>query len=323
MAASHSFAGLMATRLLLGTSEASVAPTCIAVVQIWYRRREQTTRNAAWYAVLGVFGSLLTFGLGHIRSSLHPYQVTFLFWGAITVAYSFVNKEDKLIAIDRLRMNQMDMSPGVWKWEHVQECLLGPKTLLCGGISTFAPLIIASFSFDRFTNVLFNIPFGAVQMIATLGGAWLANRVGEKFSPILRAIGREPTDRSVFLTGYYIISFYAGISPLIYSWSGQNTAGDTAGDLISPFLFRLSVMPYHSRGLTANLALFVSLAILVCPGTLWIKILNACQAAKRKYEHFGHHDENVMNNAHGEARVGSKAFEDITDLENEDFICVY
>lgn len=54
MTACENFAGLMATRLLLGTFEASVAPTFVAIVQMWYRRREQTTRNAAWYAMLGV-----------------------------------------------------------------------------------------------------------------------------------------------------------------------------------------------------------------------------------------------------------------------------
>jgi len=46
--------GLMATRFLLGSFEACVAPTFIAIVQMWYRRGEQTIRNAAWYAQLGV-----------------------------------------------------------------------------------------------------------------------------------------------------------------------------------------------------------------------------------------------------------------------------
>ncbi|KAH8173600.1 major facilitator superfamily protein [Sarocladium implicatum] len=393
MAASHNFGGLMATRLLLGAFEASVAPTCIAVVQMWYRRREQTTRNAAWYAMLGVVnmvGSLLTYGLGHIKSSLRPYQIIFLFCGALTVAYSaimfifmpdspieakFLSKEDKLIAVERLRMNQMGMGSGVWKWDHVRECLLDPKTWLwfsllfvisipSGGISTFGPLIIESFGFDRFTTILFNIPFGAVQMIATLGGAWLANRIGKK-SPvllllclppiagcaILRATGREPSDRAVLLTGYYIISFYPGISPLIYSWSGQNTAGDTkrkvttgmlfigssAGNIIGPFLFRPSERPYYSRGLTANLALFVALAVLICVGMLWIKILNARQAARRKAlgkpEHIqdmsmadrkklGQQENSVLNDLDHE-EVGDKAFDDVTDLKNEDFIYVY
>lgn len=44
----------MATRFLLGSFEACVAPTFIAIIQMWYRRGEQTVRNAAWYAQLGV-----------------------------------------------------------------------------------------------------------------------------------------------------------------------------------------------------------------------------------------------------------------------------
>lgn len=65
MTACHNFAGLMATRLLLGSFEASVAPTFVAIVQMWYRRREQTTRNAAWYAMLGVVNMVrLDFPIG-------------------------------------------------------------------------------------------------------------------------------------------------------------------------------------------------------------------------------------------------------------------
>ena len=62
MTASQNFGGLMASRFVLGSFEASVAPTFIALVQMWYRRGEQTNRNAAWYSMLGivnVVGALL------------------------------------------------------------------------------------------------------------------------------------------------------------------------------------------------------------------------------------------------------------------------
>jgi hypothetical protein len=45
MAAARDFGGLMAARFILGSFEASVAPTFIAIVQMWYRRSEQTNRN--------------------------------------------------------------------------------------------------------------------------------------------------------------------------------------------------------------------------------------------------------------------------------------
>ncbi|KAH7011239.1 allantoate permease [Ilyonectria destructans] len=392
MTAAHNFTGLVTARLFLGIFEASVAPTFVAIVQMWYRRREQTLRNSFWYAQLGVvniLGSLLSYGLGHVNSSvLHPYQVIFLFCGCLTFAWSvvmfiwmpdspmtakFLSGDDKLIAVERLRMNQQGIGSGVWKWDHVKECLLDPKTWLwfctifaisvpSGGISTFGPLIIESFGFDRFTTILFNMPFGAIQMIATIGGAWLSDKIKMK-SPvlillclgpitgcsILLAVGREPSDRALLLFGYYIISVYPGITPLIYSWSGQNTGGDTkrkvttamifigsnAGNIVGPLLFRTDERPRYTRGLTANLILFVVLAVLFAFGMLLIKVLNKRHARKRvalgKPEHIIdfsmmdnrelEDDDDLMNQANDQ--TGERGFEDLTDLRNEDFIYVY
>lgn len=159
--------------------------------------------------------------------------------------------DDRLIAIERLRMNQQGISSGEWRWDHVRECLLDIKTWIwvalltavsipSGGISTFGPLIVESFGFDSFTTILFNMPFGAVQVFATLGSAWAATHYKAK-SPILALLCLPPiaglvmmlnirydkSNRGALLAAYYLTSFYPAISPLIYSWSGANTAGDT------------------------------------------------------------------------------------------------
>jgi MFS family permease len=146
MAVAHNFGGLMATRFFLGAFEASVAPAFVAITQMWWRRAEQTNRVASWYAMNGItnmFGSLLCYGLGHIQSHLRSYQIIFLFCGLLTVAFSFVifvflpdspieakflNERDKLIAVERLRMNQMGVMSRTWKWEHLRESFLDPKT---------------------------------------------------------------------------------------------------------------------------------------------------------------------------------------------------
>ena len=52
MAAANNFGGLMATHFLLGSFEATVAPTFIAIVQMWYRRSEQTNRNVGYHVHL-------------------------------------------------------------------------------------------------------------------------------------------------------------------------------------------------------------------------------------------------------------------------------
>ena len=92
-------------------------------------------------------------------------------------------------------MNQMGLSSGVWRWEHVVECVLDFKTWLwfalltavsipSGGISTYGPLLVKAFGFGDFAAILFNMPFGAVQLIATIGGALAATHWKMK-SPIL------------------------------------------------------------------------------------------------------------------------------------------
>ncbi|KAL1598614.1 hypothetical protein SLS60_007754 [Paraconiothyrium brasiliense] len=391
MAGAKNFGGLMGTRFLLGAFEAAVAPAFIAIVQMWYKRSEQTNRNAAWYAMLGIvniLGSLLSYGLGHIKSDLlHSYQIIFLFCGVLTVVVSvfvyiftpdspmeakFLKGSDKLIAVERLRMNQMGVASRVWKWDHVIEAFIDPKTWLwflmltavsipSGGITTFGPLIIQSFGFGKFATILFNMPFGAVQIIATIGGAWLATWLKKK-SPVLillcippivgiivlMVVGREKQHRGVLLFGYYMTSFYPGISPLIYSWSGQNTGGDTkrkvttsilfvgasAGNIIGPHLFKPSEKPYYRRGLRANLGLFVAIIVFVVLAMLWITILNRKHAAER--ERLGKSAKVVDLSMETSAQlggeeavsasqggVGDKAFDDITDIKNEDFIYLY
>ena len=173
----------------------------------------------------------------------------------------FLKGDDKLLAIERLRMNQMGVSSGVWRWDHVKECLLDVKTWIwfsmltaiaipSGGVSTFGPLIIEAFGYSQFETILFNMPFGAVQLIATLGAAFAATRWRSK-SPFIAILCVPPIigisvmlnveynagNRGVLLFAYYIISVYPAISPLIYSWSGQNTGGDTKRKMLTAVLF--------------------------------------------------------------------------------------
>ena len=155
----------------------------------------------------------------------------------------FLSPSEKLIAIERLRMNQQGIASGQWRWGHVWECLSDPKTWIwtalltavsipSGGITTFGPLIVRSFGFSSFQAILFNMPFGAVQIIATLGGAFAATHWKVK-SPFLAAlcvppiiglsilysVSHDPSNRGVLLFAYYITSVYPAISPMIYSWS--------------------------------------------------------------------------------------------------------
>ncbi|CAL5867356.1 uncharacterized protein PFLUO_LOCUS1572 [Penicillium psychrofluorescens] len=391
MTAADSFGSLLACRLLLGLFEAGIAPAFIAVTQMWYRRREQPVRLGSWYAMNGVvnmFGSLLTWGLGHINSPvLAPYQIIFLFFGLITVGLSlviliympdspikskFLQEEDKLVAIERLRMNQQGFESDKWKWDHVKEACLDVKSWIwfalmfsisipSGGISTFGPLIIESFGFNKFNTILFNIPFGAVQLVATMGGAWLATILKMKgpvlillcLPPIagcvmLLRIPHDNMHKAPLLAGYYIISVYPGITPLIYSWSAANTAGETKkkvttgilvvgqciGNVIGPNLYTTAEAPLYTRGLTSNLAMFCVLIVLCTSNMAYLTVLNK-KHEKRRVE-LGKDAKPIDHSMHAVGAVEAdkedmpvqvlaqdNAFKDMTDMKNEDFVYVY
>jgi heme/copper-type cytochrome/quinol oxidase subunit 4 len=320
-------------------------------------------------------------------------QIIFLFFGLITVALSFVmfifmpdspveakflKDEDKLIAIERLRANNMGVMTREWRWDHAKEAVMDLKTwcwfalmisisIPSGGVSTFGPLIVQSFGFDSFGTILLNIPFGAVQLIATMAGAFIAMKIKRKgpviaglcIPPIigcvmLIVIDHDGTHKGPLLVGYYLISFYPGISPLIYSWGAQNTAGDTkrkvntavffvgqsVGNVIGPLLYTTAEKPRYSRGLRSNLALFIVIIIIVVLTTLYLAFLNRRHAKRRVelgksavvYDNSLDSVEEVEKRrqtagntdaAGGDANHGDKAFENMTDLQNEDFIFVY
>ncbi|KAB5575353.1 major facilitator superfamily transporter [Coniochaeta sp. 2T2.1] len=394
MAAAHNFGGLLAARFFLGAFEASIAPAFVAITQMWWRRREQTIRVASWYAMNGVtnmVGSLITYGLGHINGSLKSYQIIFLFFGLITVSFSFVmfwfmpdspveakflKDHDKIIAIERLRANNMGVLTREWRWDHTWEALRDVKTwcwfclmlsisIPSGGISTFGPLIVQSFQFSSFDTILLNIPFGAVQLIATMGGAFVAMKIKRKgpviiglcVPPIigcvmLMVISHDGTHKGPLLVGYYLISVYPGISPLIYSWGSQNTAGDTkrkvvngiffigqsVGNVVGPQLYTTAEKPRYSRGLRSNVALFVVIIVICCITTAYLMFLNKKHANRRValgksavvYDNSLDSVEEIEKRrvAAGtsdaaDADNGDKAFENMTDLENEDFVFVY
>lgn len=337
-------------------------------------------------------------------------QIIFLFFGLLTVVFSvamflfmpdspiqakFLNDHDKLIAIERLRMNQMGVLSREWRWDHFRESILDLKTwcwfalifsisIPSGGISTFGPLIVQSFGFDSFTTILFNIPFGFVQLVATLGGAFLATKLKKKgpviallcAPPIIGCVmllvtGREAVHRPTLLVGYYFISVYPGITPLIYSWSAQNTAGDTkrkcttallfvgqsVGNVVGPQLYTTAEKPYYRRGLISNLALYVAIVVIVAITTVYLMALNKSHSKQRvsmgksavivdesldSAEEMQRRRAAVLTasaNGTGEAnnvnegraaveeptaaRIGDRAFENLTDLKNEEFVFVY
>ncbi|KAI1174036.1 allantoate permease [Nemania sp. FL0916] len=395
LAACKDFKSLVALRFFLGAFEALIAPSCIAITQMWWRRGEQTLRTSYWNAMNGVtqiVGSLVTYGLGHIMSDkIDRYQVIFLFCGVLTVIYGisflalmpdspmeakYLSEREQLIAIERLRANQMGVASRKWRWDHALETLLDLKTWLwflimtsisiaSGGISTFGNLIVQDFGYTNFNAILFNIPFGVIQVGSIIGSAALATKLRRKglvlaivsLFPIIGTVlmitvPRNGRTKGVLLFGYYLVSFLGAVTPMIFTWQGQNTGGDTkkktttavvitgmcAGNIIGPHLFDTKDAPLYRPGLISALVQFAFVGAMGLLIPLYLMFLNKRHAKQRvqlgkqadivdgsmlkkkeMQEPMGDYDqkEQVTN------VEDDNGLQDLPDLKNEDFIYVY
>jgi ACS family allantoate permease-like MFS transporter len=127
-AAVDNFAGAMAIRFLLGMFEAAVTPGWALFTSQWYTKREQGMRVNMWFSFNGfaqIFGGVVAYGIAKgvekHGSAIEPWKIVFLATGLLTVALGvifliwmpdnqmnarFLSKEDRILAIERVRVNQ-------------------------------------------------------------------------------------------------------------------------------------------------------------------------------------------------------------------------
>ncbi|KAG6035975.1 hypothetical protein E4U19_003909 [Claviceps sp. Clav32 group G5] len=400
MAACHNFGSLMVARFFLGLFEAGCLPLFGVITSQWYRRAEQPMRIAAWYGTNGlatIVAAAISYGLGHIQSEvLKEWQIIFLFVGLMTIVSApfvywkldndvasarFLTEHEKAQAIERLRANQTGTGSREFKWSHLAEAVLEPKTYLWIGMAlclnalasvtnTFGPLIISGLVTDKFTSTLLNIPFGVVQVVVIVLACFLAQKARIKGAilalfmlpvvaglAVLYSVRRGPDAQAPLLVGYYLLAFMYGGIPLIVTWIVGNTAGTTkqsiamgvynaatsVGNIIGPLLFDDKDAPAYKPGLRACLGIVVALVVIVVAQWANLIFLNKMQEKKRvrngkaakvvdrsmqsTYHAMGEqqneNDEGVLSHETCEARLGEKAFLDLTDRENDEFIYIY
>jgi MFS transporter, ACS family, allantoate permease len=149
-AAVENFSGAVAIRFMLGVCEAAVTPGFALITSQWYTKKEQGTRTGIWFSFNGwaqILGGLVAYGIA-VGTDKHPaaisgWKIVFLVTGLLTVvigiAFLFtvpdnqmnarwLNKEDRVLAIERIRVNQQGIGNKHFKWYQVREALLDPLT---------------------------------------------------------------------------------------------------------------------------------------------------------------------------------------------------
>jgi hypothetical protein len=168
----------------------------------------------------------------------------------------------------------------------------------------------------------------------------------------LYALPRGDEYRSQLLAVYFILQIFQPVTPVLFSWTFANTAGHTkktvttgmlfvglcVGNIVGPQLYLTKEAPRYQTGLIGNLVVLAILFGLIIVQTFYLSLLNRRNAKRRKA--MGKTGLNVdyslessskwaamkAQQKHNEQEGGiaeehnAAAFEDLTDLQNVDFI---
>lgn len=209
MAATKNYSGALAVRFFLGVFEAAVTPGWALITSQWYTKAEQGARTGIWFSFNGwgqIFGGLVAYGIAvGVRkhgATIAAWKVLFLFTGFLTALMGciflwvvpdnplkarWLNKQDRRLAIERIRSNQQGVGNKHFKLYQLKEALLDPLTwafafYACtadipnGGISNFFSQLIVSFGYTSEQSLLYGTPGGAVEVITLLTCGYLGDR---------------------------------------------------------------------------------------------------------------------------------------------------
>ncbi|KAJ5387025.1 transporter [Penicillium cosmopolitanum] len=360
----QSYSGAIAIRLFLGVFEAAVTPGFALLTSQWYTKKEQGSRVNIWFSFNGVgqiVGGLIAYGIAvgtrKHGSSIEPWKIVFLVTGLMTIVLGFVflwiipdnqlnarwlKKEDRILAIARVRENQQGIGNKHFKLYQVKEALMDPMTwafflyalvadIPNGGISNFFNQLITSFGFTAEESLILGVPGGAVEVIALLLNGYMGHVTNQRvlcslgglvaaFVGMVLIVALPESNNTGRLIGYYMTQAIPTAFVALLSMISSNVAGYTkkttvaavyligycVGNIIGPQTFRPEDAPQY---------LPAEITILVCIGVALMIMLFIywwyVKENKRKLE---------IQSRPDYVRLENQEFLDLTDRENPDFL---
>jgi hypothetical protein len=172
------FGGAVAIRFFLGVFESAVTPGFALFTSQWYTKAEQGKRVGFWFSFNGwgqIFGGLVSYGIARGTaihgSAIEPWKIVFLVNGLLTAVLGCVflyvmpdnqlnarwlKKSDRILAVERVRVNQQGIGNKHFKMYQLKETLLDPITwafvfyalvadIPNGGISNFFSQLVSTY----------------------------------------------------------------------------------------------------------------------------------------------------------------------------------
>lgn len=212
------YSGFIVLRVLLGCVESVVTPCFTIITAQYWKSDEQFTRIAIWFAMNGlgvIFLNSMAYGLYIHRDSynIEAWRILFIIIGVITLFLGglvyywipddpsnarFLNKDEKLMVVQRIRSNQQGFGNHKIKKYQIIEALRDPRTWLyffmtvtCnipnGGITNFFNILLqGDFGYSTKDSLLMAMPTGAIELVGCSLFGILAFYCGKKKIPIWR-----------------------------------------------------------------------------------------------------------------------------------------
>ncbi|PTB66232.1 MFS general substrate transporter [Trichoderma citrinoviride] len=350
-ATTENFGGAVVIRLFLGIFEAAVTPGFALFVSQWYTKKEQGFRTGIWFSFNGwaqIFGGLVAYGFAHGAStygfSIAPWKAIFVFTGVLTSTIGiiflfimpdnqlnarFLTKEERLLAIQRIKVNEQGIGNKHFKWYQVKEALTDPAIwafvfyalvadIPNGGISNFFSQLIVSFGYTPEQSLLYGTPGGAVEVIALLLCGYLGDRMGSRIlvcmsGLVVSMIGvimivAIPLDRPVGrLVGYYLTQVNRQLlkMKLNTTVAAMYLVAYCVGNIIGPQTFRPEDAPQYRPA---------EITILVCWGTCLLDLAFIWWWYRRQ-----NYKKSLVRADPSYTKVENQEFLDMTDKENAEF----
>ncbi|KAL2074284.1 hypothetical protein VTL71DRAFT_8062 [Oculimacula yallundae] len=269
----NSYQGLYIQRFFLGFTEAGIAPAFSLITAMWWKRQEQPLRYAVWYSSVGIgtlIGTLILYGIGQIKGDLAVWRYQFMIIGSVTSLWGvalwfllpdsplnayFLTKEQKIIAVERMRFEQIGLENKTVKMDQIRETLTDPKTwffvamtFLCnftnGAVTGFGSIIVKSFGFSTLRTILLLGGAGVWAFVFLLVGGLISCYVKNTRTfiamfcclPVIAGStmvwqsdswSSKTSNRGVPLWGFYMMAVFSTTYVMILALMAANTAGHT------------------------------------------------------------------------------------------------
>ncbi|KAM0750752.1 MFS general substrate transporter [Meredithblackwellia eburnea MCA 4105] len=208
----RNYHGLLATRALLGLTEAGFFPAAMFIISNWCLRHEVGTRVAYLYgtaAAAGAFSGILAFGIAKLnkKAGLSGWQWIFIVEGMFTVVCGFIapffvpdsieqsrwlDVDEKRYLARRIHLNRAGKDKGPFKWLYVRQAFGDYKTWMFGfaffsqGVATYGlsfslPSIIKALGYTAAQAQLLTIPPYALAALTTIGLAMVSDKSRKRY----------------------------------------------------------------------------------------------------------------------------------------------